>query len=114
MTKSTAPFNQYLLFIFILLSTIVKFYQIDYRSFSFDELYGVVAALEPNFDNYLDNWIRYDTNPPLYYFVLNIWLKIVPSNEFWVRLLSVLFILIASVIFILGIKKRFENNNESK
>ena len=109
MTKSTAPFNQYLLFIFILLSTIVKFYQIDYRSFSFDELYGVVAALEPNFDNYLDNWIRYDTNPPLYYFVLNIWLKIVPSNEFWVRLLSVLFILIASVIFILGIKKRFEN-----
>jgi 4-amino-4-deoxy-L-arabinose transferase-like glycosyltransferase len=109
MIKSTATFNQYLLFIFILLSIIVKFYQIDYRSFSFDELYGVVASLEPNFDNYLDNWIRYDTNPPLYYFVLKIWLKIVPSNEFWVRLLSVLFILIASVIFIHGIKKRFEN-----
>lgn len=109
MIKSTAPFNQYLLFIFIVLSTIVKFYQIDYRSFSFDELYGVVASLEPNFENYLNNWICYDTNPPLYYFVLKIWLKIVPSNEFWVRLLSVLFMLIASVIFIHGIKKRLEN-----
>ena len=102
--------NKYLLFVFVLLSIFVKFYQISYRSFSLDELYGVVAALEPNFNKFLENWVLYDSNPPLYYFFLRFWLNIVPATEFWVRLPSVFFVLFASVIFVKGIKKRFNDN----
>lgn len=101
--------NKFLILIFVLLSIFVKFYQIGYRSFSLDELYGVVAGLEPNFNIFLENWVLYDSNPPLYYFFLRFWLSIVPATEFWVRLPSVIFVLLASFFFVNGIKKRFEN-----
>ena len=101
--------NKFLILIFVLLSIFVKFYQIGYRSFSLDELYGVVAGLEPNFNIFLENWVLYDSNPPLYYFFLRFWLYIVPATEFWVRLPSVIFVLLASFFFVNGIKKRFEN-----
>lgn len=102
--------NKFLLIFFVMFSIFVKVYQIGYRSFFQDELYSVSAALESNFDLFLNNWVLYDSNAPLYYFFLRFWLKIVPATEFWVRLPSVIFVLLASFIFIRGIKKRFNNN----
>lgn len=102
--------NKYLLFVFVFLSIFVKFYQIGHRSFSLDELYGVVASLEPSYTTFLENWVLYDSNPPLYYFFLRFWLTIAPATEFWVRFPSVIFVLIATFIFIKGIKKRFDDN----
>lgn len=107
--KNTAQANHYLILIFGLLSVFIKLYQISYRSFFQDELYSVSAAFEPSYNKFIENWVLYDSNPPLYYFFLRFWLKIVPATEFWVRLPSVIFILIASFIFIRGIKKRFQN-----
>lgn len=106
---STTLCSNFLLLIFIALVVFVKFYNIEYRSFSLDELYGVLAALEPNYNTFLENWILYDSNPPLYYFFLRFWLKIVPATEFWVRLPSVIFVLIACIVFVKGIKNRFKN-----
>ncbi|WP_205728588.1 glycosyltransferase family 39 protein [Flavobacterium sp. J27] len=94
----------------MIVSIFVKVYQIGYRSFFQDELYSVSAALEPNFDLFLNNWVLYDSNAPLYYFFLRLWLKIIPATEFWIRLPSVIFVLLASFILINGIKKRFNND----
>ncbi len=107
--ENTIQVNNYLLIVFVIVVIVVKFYLIGYRSFSLDELYGVVAALEPNYTFFLENWIFYDSNPPLYYFFLRFWLSVFPATEFWVRLPSVIFVLLASFFFVNGIKKRFEN-----
>lgn len=50
--------NKFLLLGFIILTVFVKFYKIDARSFSFDELYSVVGALEPNYNDFLENFIQ--------------------------------------------------------
>lgn len=105
---NTIAINRFLLCLFISVSFFVKFYQLGYRSFFQDELYSVSAASEPDYRLFLENWVLYDSNPPLYYFFLRLWLKIAPATEFWVRLPSVLFVLAASFIFIKGIKKRFQ------
>lgn len=108
--KKTAPATKYLLILFVLLAIFVKFFQLSYRSFSLDELYSISAALEPNFNVAFENWIAYDSNPPLYNLFLRIWLQVAPATEFWVRLPSVIFILLASCFFIIGIRKRFIND----
>jgi len=107
--KNNNPTTQYLLIVFVILSVFIKFFQISYRSFSLDELYSVSAALEPNIKVAFNNWIAYDSNPPLYYLFLRFWLKMLPATEFWVRLPSVIFVLLASCLFVIGIKRRFIN-----
>lgn len=96
-------------FIFILLVALTKFYNVESRSFSLDELYSVVAALQPKWDQFFQNWICYDTNPPLYYLILRVWLKIFPATEFGVRLLSIICIILTSIVLINGIRNRYHN-----
>lgn|GEM_PF-5717331 len=100
----------YLLWFFVSVVVCVKLFHIGYRSFSLDELYGVCAALEPNFSDFLGKWVLYDSNPPLYYFLLRAWLQFFPATEFWVRLPSVLLILLATYFFVNGVKKRLGND----
>lgn len=107
--QNYSKFIPYLL-LFVMVSVWVKFFELGYRSFSLDELYGVCAALEPNFNQFLQNWIGYDSNPPLYYFFLRAWLRVFPATEFWVRMASVVLMLAAIYFFVTGIRKRFANN----
>lgn len=111
MKKQAIPTNLYncLLWLFVFVAIFVKCYKIDSRSFSLDELYAVCAALEPDYHKFLQNWVLYDSNPPLYYFFLRFWLKIFPATEFWARFPSVIFVLLASCFFINGIRKRFHH-----
>ena len=99
--------SQAFLVIFVILILFLKFYKVDARSLSLDELYSTVAALQPDNHVFFENWVSYDTNPPLYYIILRIWLKLVPATEVWIRSLSAIMVSIAIYFFITGIRKRF-------
>ncbi len=105
--KPLSPTFQVGLFALLGLSILSKLYLLDHRSFFFDELYSVNAALEPRFTDFLDRWVLYDNSPPLYYLLLRAWFVCMPATEFGARFLSLILSIAAGAALIVGLKRRF-------
>ncbi len=108
--KSQFVVTTRLLFLLLIFSSFVKLFHIGYRSFFLDELYGVVAGLEKSSSIFFEEWVNYDNSPPLYYILLRLWLQVVPADETGARSLSTIFVILASFIFVNGVRKRFKSD----
>lgn len=77
-----------------LFSFVSKIYNLGTASFDFDEIYSVKTTWSPYWK--IITGIKYDPgNPPLYFVILKAWKTLVGENEFRLRLLSVIFHIIA-------------------
>src|SRR3990172_2024512 len=80
---------------------LLAFWGIDRRSIWLDEAYSVLVASQ-KFDGIIAS-LKNDTGPPLYYFILSVWIQIFGIGEFAVRSLSGVFYLLSlGAIYILG------------
>ncbi len=80
-------------FFLVLLLTLVAFglrvFQLDTQSFWYDEAFSVYLA---RFDlGAITARTAADIQPPLYYFLLNVWMTLAGDSEFAVRFLSLIF-----------------------
>lgn len=75
----------------------LRFWDLDGPSFWIDELSSVTISRVP-FGLLWSDWMVYETNPPFYYSLLNVWLGAFGESEFAVRSLSVVFGLAAVVV----------------
>jgi uncharacterized membrane protein len=80
----------WLYFFFIVFVNItLKVICLDYSSLWFDEIVSIECAwLDFGHIKHVSEW---DINPPFYYYLLSVWVKIFNDSEFYVRLLSVVF-----------------------
>lgn len=105
--NKTLNFNSLLCFLgwFILLLLIYKIQEINLeRPFWIDEVYSVLTANVDNLYELLSNYYQgCDTNPPLYFLLLHIWIKIFGENVAAIKILSFLFVVIG-LFFLLKIE----------
>ncbi len=100
-----ASFTRRHLVILVLISGafVLRLYKIDHLSLWIDETGSVWFAQHP----FLELWTnipRYESNPPLYYTLLKLWLSIFGTGESAARSLSVMFgVLTVPVVYWLGV-----------
>lgn len=83
--------TKYLLFfIIVLVNVLLKSFFGKDASFNYDEIISVKNTLLDF--GHIKHEAEWDNNPPFYYYCLWIWHKVFPTNEFYSRLLSVLFV----------------------
>lgn len=99
MTKSGAA-----LLAITILGLALRVYHLGTQSFWADEVISVGIA-NHSLPRIVQLVIAYDTHPPLYYFALHYWMILFGSSEFAVRLLSLIFgVLAIPMIYVLGRK----------
>jgi len=79
-----------LLLIIICLCLLLRLINIADQSIWLDEAYSIQAA-ESGFAGILEKTTSEDFHPPLYYFLLHVWLKIFGNSEFSSRFISLIF-----------------------
>jgi uncharacterized membrane protein len=92
-----------LIIISILAIALFSFFGLD-NSIFVDEAYSVYVASH-NFEDIIEN-LKNDNGPPLYYFLLAIWIKAFGTSEFVIRSLSSIFYIL-SIIFVYVLGKSF-------
>jgi uncharacterized membrane protein len=95
--------NIFFFFFFFAINLILKLIFIDHYSYSYDEIISA-GATQDDF-GHVKHQSEWDNNPPFYYYCLWVWVRIFPLNEFYTRLLSVLFISIAIGLNFILIRK---------
>lgn len=92
-------------FIIVFVNIALKIICLDYSSLWFDEVVSVECAwLDFGHIKHVSEW---DNNPPFYYYLLSVWVKIFNDSEFCVRLLSVIFSSLAGGVTFLFANKFF-------
>lgn len=90
------------LLVITLLGLALRLYHLGTQSFWVDEAFSVVIARH-SLPQIVDQVIQFDTHPPLYYFILHFWIGLFGTSEFAVRLLSLIFgILAIPMIYVFG------------
>lgn len=79
------------------------------QSLWLDEAISVQTALNYSVPEILTQFAPKDVHPPLYYIILNLWLKIFPLSEFYIRLPSIIFGLLTAVFVYKIYKLAFED-----
>jgi mannosyltransferase len=74
----------------VLFAAVIRFWDLAGPSLWLDELFSVSFAGLPQHQLWSD-WMRRETNPPLYYSLLHEWMSVFGRGEFALRGLSVLF-----------------------
>jgi 4-amino-4-deoxy-L-arabinose transferase-like glycosyltransferase len=86
------------IFLFILgIGLVLRLIAIN-QSLWLDEAISVQTAKNYSFWQILTIFALKDFNPPLYYLILHLWLKIFPATEFFVRLPSLIFALLTGIV----------------
>jgi 4-amino-4-deoxy-L-arabinose transferase-like glycosyltransferase len=99
--------NFQLILIFILIGSAFRVFQLSAGSIRGDEG-GAIFVAGDTVSHYWDS-ISGDVHPPLYYLLLNVWIKIGGISKFFLRLLPCLFsIATIPIVFLLG-KKLFND-----
>ena len=62
---------------------------LNYGDFWFDEMFSFVYSQKP-WANTITYWL-WETNPPLHLLILKIWFFVLPANELWARIPSLIF-----------------------
>lgn len=90
-----------------LVFAIYSCFQIAKRGFSYDELYSTLTSLSPTFHAMYDNWLSSDGFPFGYQTFLFLWLKLVPTSDFWVRLPHLLISTACLLYIAVAVRRRF-------
>lgn len=77
------------LYLLVLLSFLIRVYNLSFESFDMDEADGVAFASRPLIEA-ITLFTRPGENGPLYYLLLKIWMYLVGSSEFAIRFLAVM------------------------
>jgi len=80
----------------------------NYGDFWFDEMFSFIYSQKPWADT-ITYWL-WETNPPLHLLILKIWFYLLPANELWARIPSLIFG-IANVYVIYLFAKNIFNKN---
>ena len=96
MFKSIA--SKYILFVLIVLSIVIRLISIN-QSLWMDEAISAFAAKNFGYSEIINNFIKSDTHPPLYYLILKFWTGIFGYSELALRTPSIIFGVVA--IFVL-------------
>jgi len=88
--------NYFYLVIILIIGFIIRLINVN-QSLWLDEAIAVQAVSKYGFWDLIARYAPYDFNPPLYYLILHLWLKIFPANEFFIRLPSIIFGLCAII-----------------
>jgi len=100
--KMTNKFSYVLLALIVLLAATLRIYRLDYQSLDLDEIFSMNPTQPGQSLSALIESCKKD-QPPAYFLLLWSWFKVFPYNEFWGRMLSVIFGLWSVVaIFFLG------------
>lgn len=98
--------NKFLLLI-LALAFVLRFFLVLFsRSFTWDEIFSFTYSQRPWLES-LKFW-TWETNPPLHLFFLKLWFYVFPADEFWTRVPSLIFGLLA-VFYTYKIGREFLN-----
>jgi len=90
--------NNVYIVIIIILAFLIRFYQLTEESLWGDEFFSIKAASETSISNMWGK-IKNDTHPPLYYFLLYVWFKLLGPSIFTLRFFSLIFSILALPFF---------------
>ncbi|MCL2398702.1 MAG: glycosyltransferase family 39 protein [Defluviitaleaceae bacterium] len=88
--------------VIVVISLIIMLRYANGRSLWVDELWTIsFTGIDQSWAEMFDNFIADATsNPPLFYIIAALWLRIVPYGAFWLRLISIIFAAIG--IYLIG------------
>lgn len=92
-SKKNTYYNYILIIIILLLSGILRIYDLGNESLWIDEAASV--DISKSLTSIIDQTSNTDWHPPLYYIILYFWIKIFGNGEFTIRFLSVIFGILA-------------------
>jgi mannosyltransferase len=89
----------------ILLGTTLRFSFIQSEDLWLDEGFTLITAEQPTFSKVTESVFFFETAPPLYFYILNIWIKLLGNSTLATRSLSAIFgILSLPLIFLIARK----------
>lgn len=95
--------DNYLILLIVLLGLILRIYDLGGESLWYDEVYSIEISRSDFTGIIKEILYQSDNNPPLYYFILHIWMALFGDSEEAVRLLSALIGSVSIfIIFALG------------
>lgn len=98
--------NKFIILI-LLLAFVLRFFLILFsRNFTWDEIFSFTYSQRPWLES-LKFW-TWETNPPLHLLMLKLWFYVFPADEFWARVPSLIFGLLA-VFYTYKIGREFLN-----
>jgi len=89
LTTSRVPQETLALILILLLGVSLRLYRLDWQSGWFDEVFSVSVSRQP-FREITDVAVRDFVNPPLYYYLLHVWMSVAGESMAAARLFSVL------------------------
>ncbi|MBU1988491.1 MAG: glycosyltransferase family 39 protein, partial [Nanoarchaeota archaeon] len=97
-----------LLILIILTGLVLRFSAIDKEGYWLDEGFTLITATKPNLMEVTNSVLFYETSPPLYFYILNIWVELFGNSPYSTRALSALFGTIA-IVFVFLISKKISD-----
>ncbi len=80
------------------------FFSANQQSFWLDEATTAKVVYKFSFFEIIPRFSTADFHPPLYYLIIDLWQNVFPFNEFFIRLPSIIFILISFFILVFYLK----------
>ena len=74
----------------LLLGTVLRVFKLGRESLWLDEV-GTVNIAQKSISEMFHYIVHFDVHPPLYYFLLHLWIRLFGDSEFSVRFPSVIF-----------------------
>ena len=98
-----------LLLLIILLGIALRFSALDREAYWLDEGFAMITGEQESLSAVTDSVLFYETAPPLYFYILKIWIDLFGNSEFSTRFLSALFSLL-SIVFIFLASRRISDD----
>lgn len=106
---STKAKEKYLLLILISITTVFIMSLCFNDSIWYDESFSI-AAIKGSYSNMFKNYLNIDVHPPLYYIMLKIYASIFGTSAIYLKIFSLIPVLLTAIIGITLIKDRFGFN----
>lgn len=99
-----------LFLLILLLGTLLRLYNLDTESFWTDEAFSVIHAQQPSVALVVAGVAQTEAAPPGYYLLLHYWMQLFGNTVFMIRLLSVIFSMLAVVMLFLLVRLLLNTN----